>query len=137
MNNSLNQNLLNCFNSTKDNPFMNYLNLGSNTNKQKACSVTNKKLEKKFYEGSSFSPHELKIKDNFIEQYQTNPVTTNINDQTQYAKFLFSNPSKCRDDGYLCKTNTDISKSKTRTVFISDYYKPQYLDIFGVYESYK
>jgi hypothetical protein len=137
MNNNFNDDLLNCFKPTTDNPFMNYLNLGTSTNKSKSCDISKKKIETKFYEGSMFTPHELKIKDNFIEKYTTNPVTTVVNDQSAYAKFLFPNTSKCRDDGYLCKTNNEISSRNTRTVLISDNYRPKYLDIFGVYESYK
>jgi len=137
MNNNINKNLLNCFTPTQDNPFMNYLHLGTPTNKNENCSVSKKKIATQFYEGSMLNPQELKIKDSFIEQYTTNPVTTVVNDQTAYANFLFPNTSKCRDDGYLCKINNEISSRNTRTVLISDNYRPKYLDIFGVYESYK
>uniref|UniRef100_A0A6C0J5G9 Uncharacterized protein n=1 Tax=viral metagenome TaxID=1070528 RepID=A0A6C0J5G9_9ZZZZ len=137
MNNNINKNLLNCFKPTQNNPFMNYLNLGTPTNKTEACNVSKKKIEKTFYEGSMLTPHELRIKDNFIEQYETKTVTTVVNDQSAYAKFLFPNTARCRDDGYLCKINNDVSSRNDRSVIISDNYRPKYLDIYGVYESYK
>lgn len=54
-------------------------------------------------------------------------------DQTSFAKKLFPNPSQCRDDGYICKINNQVSKIKSRNVVITENYKPEYLDVFGVY----
>ena len=33
------------------------------------------------------------------------PVTTSIPDTVEFAKFLFPNPARCRETGYLCIVN--------------------------------
>ena len=127
--------LENCFNSNVSNPYGNYLNVGSSYNKEETCKENNSKNN--LYQGSSFRPAEFEYSDTFTRSHFTNTVTTVVNNQTSVAKYLYPDTSKCRNDGYSCKMNSALSRNKERIIVQSDYYKPNYLDIFGVYDSYK
>lgn len=131
----MNSKLENCFNTNVENPYGNYISVSSSPKKEKTCS--NIESKKKLYQGSSFRPATYEYSDSFTRSYYTNPVTTVVNDQTSLAKYLYPDTGKCRNDGYSCKLNSSISKNKERIIIQSDYYKPNYLDIFGVYNSYK
>lgn len=133
----MSESLKNCFKSNTENPYMNYLNVGSNTLRKKNCKTSEKKLQENFYKGSKFRPEELKFNNSYSRNFITKPITTVVNDQTSFAKYLFPNTSKCRDDGYLCKINNNISKKKDRIIIRSNNYKPEYLNIFGKYNSYE
>lgn len=131
----MNNNLKSCFESNVENPYMNFLSGGSSQYKSEACP--NQNSREKFYQGSSFRPADIKYNESFTRNHFTNTVTTAANNQTVVAKYLYPDTAKCRNDNYSCKINTNISKNKQRTVVQSNYYKPNYLDIFGVYNSYK
>ena len=129
--------LRDCFKSNVSNPFGNYINVGNKPIKKPTCNESD--INKKVYnfQGSMLRPNELYYTETFNRNFNTNPVTQSSNDQTGFAKFLYPNTSQCRDDGYSCKINSSISKGNNRIVVQSDYYMPNYLDIFGVYDSYK
>lgn len=129
--------LQDCFKTNVNNPYANYINVGDVPNRNEACDekTINKKVHN--FQGSMFRPNELYHTETFNRNINTNPVTKSFNDQTGFANFLYPNTSKCRDDGYSCKINSSISKSKNRVVVQSSNYMPNYLDIFGVYDSYK
>jgi len=129
--------LKDCFKSNSKNPYMNYLNVGSNVLKKQNCKTKDNQLQETFYKGSILRPEELKLNDTYSRNFNINSVNTVVNDQTSFAKYLYPNTSKCRDDGYLCKINTNISKRKDRTIIKSNNYEPEYLNIFGKYNSYK
>ena len=131
----MSNNLENCFQLNVSNPYGNFINVGSSTNKKENCKEDNSK--QLLYMGSSFRPAEYEYTNTFTRSHFTNAETRVVNDQTKVAQFLYPDTSKCRNDGYSCKLNTNISKNKQRIVVQSNYYKPNYLDIFGVYDSYK
>ncbi len=92
----------NCYNVNKYNPMCNFLPFDDRT-RQSACVETNNKLI--FY---------------------TNPVTTSYPDTTAFAKFLFPDPAKCRDTGYLCKSNADSTLNLDRTIYVSNKFSEGY-----------
>ena len=59
-------------------------------------------------------------------RFYTNPVTTSYPDTSGFAKFLFPNPAKCRDTGYLCKTNADSTLNLDRTIYVSNKFSEGY-----------
>ena len=133
----MSNNLKDCFKTNVENPYGNFLSGSNNENKNITCDTKENKKEEFFYQGSMLRSGDLKYTKDFTRKHYTQPNTTMINDQTSFAKFLYQNTSKCRDDGYSCKLDNQISKSLDRTIILTDYYKPNYLDIFGVYNSYK
>lgn len=73
---------------------------------------------------------------NYTKFFDDGIILKNFN-QIRYANYLFPNTSKCRDDGYLCKSNSEISTRNKRDICTTDFYKPTYLNIFDTYDSYK
>jgi hypothetical protein len=55
--------------------------------------------------------------DTFKLNFNPNPVTTSYPDITELAKYLFKDPAKCRDTGYLCRTNADQTRNLDRMGF--------------------
>ena len=130
----MNDNLTKCFESNISNPFMNYLPISSETDRNSNCDIDHKELYKNFYKGSMFNPCELRKHDYFFNNFYTQPVTTVVNNQTNFAKTLFPDTAKCRNTGYSCKINTDMSKKQDRTIILPNNKEIEYLNIFGVYK---
>jgi len=86
----------NCYNNEKYNPMGNFLPF-DDRNRQKACDITNNS-----------------------NIFYTNPVTTSYPDTTGFAKFLFPDPGRCRETGYLCKTNADSTLNLDRKMYLYD-----------------
>ena len=86
----------NCYSVNKYNPMGNFLPFDD---RQRMSACDNNNLQPIFY---------------------TNPVTKSYPDTTAFAKFLFPDPAKCRDTGYLCKTNADNTLNLDRTIYISN-----------------
>jgi hypothetical protein len=55
-----------------------------------------------------------------IKNIYTMPVTTSIPDTMEFARFLFPNPARCRETGYLCVTNADSTLSLDRLAYYKD-----------------
>jgi hypothetical protein len=50
----------------------------------------------------------------FRLNFNPNAVTTSYPDITGFAKYLFNDPARCRDTGYLCRTNADQTRNLDR-----------------------
>lgn len=46
--------------------------------------------------------------------------------ETNFANYLFKNPSECRDTGYLCRVKENTPRPLNRVEFESDKYKSQF-----------
>ncbi len=88
-----------CYKSTVFNPMGNFLPF-DNRMREQACKDTIEK-EKNLI-GSNYN-----IDETFPKIFYTMPVTTSYPDTTGFAKFLFPDPARCRDTGYLCMSNAD------------------------------
>jgi len=54
--------------------------------------------------------------------------TVQNNDQASFAKFLYPNPSLCRDTGYLCNLKENTSRTLNRDIYMEkDKYKNNYV----------
>ena len=53
----------------------------------------------------------------FRLNFNPNAVTTSYPDITGFAKYLFNDPARCRDNGYLCRTNVDQTRNLDRIGF--------------------
>ena len=135
-------------------------NLKPNFNNNIIKSIKNtKEINEHFYQGESTNPLFYKLeRDNikidydkednknliqeeneqkhFTKFFDDGIIIKNIY-QKNFAKYLYPDTSKCRDDGYLCKSNSEISTRNKRDVVTTDFYKPSYLNIFDTYDSYK
>jgi hypothetical protein len=50
----------------------------------------------------------------FRLNFNPNAVTTSYPDISGFANYLFKDPARCRDTGYLCRTNADQTKNLDR-----------------------
>ena len=93
----------------QDNPAMNYLNTDFNTHKAqiKACKLT-KNVDKKMRKiiNSGVGKH-LNSMDKIMNERQfiTMPWTTQINDQTKFANWLYKDLNKCKSEHKGCGKN--------------------------------
>lgn len=62
-------------------------------------------------------PNNETFSDTFKLNFNPNPVTTSYPDTMELAKLLFKDPAKCRDTGYLCRTNADQTRNLDRMGF--------------------
>lgn len=46
--------------------------------------------------------------------FNTQPVTTSAPDSMEFARFLYADPARCRNTGYLCKSNVDTTTNHSR-----------------------
>ncbi len=53
----------------------------------------------------------------FRLNFNPNAVTTSYPDITGFANYLFKDPARCRDTGYLCRTNADQTRNLDRMGF--------------------
>ena len=56
----------------------------------------------------------------FRLNFNPNAVTTSYPDISGFAKYLFNDPAKCRDTGYLCRTNADQTRNIDRMGYNSN-----------------
>jgi hypothetical protein len=59
--------------------------------------------------------------------FERHAITIPVRDQDSFAKFLFPNPSQCRDTGYLCNIKETSGRVLNRVGFESDKFKSQFL----------
>lgn len=69
--------------------------------------------------------------DSFTKQFETITMPKDAS----FAQFLFQNTSRCRDTGYICKKNADLSKNLDRVVYENELYSANYLDVSGIYKN--
>jgi hypothetical protein len=60
------------------------------------------------------TPSSMRFGDTLSHIFYTNPVTTSAPDTVEFARFLFPDPARCRNTGYLCKTNVDTTINHDR-----------------------
>ena len=96
-----------CYNPNINNPMGNFLPF-DRRDREPVCNVSNKEhLDNLLKYGDV-------VDDSFKYNFNPQPVTTSYPDTTAFAKLLFPDPSRCRDTGYLCKTNVDKTKNLDR-----------------------
>ena len=101
---------LKCKMPIKNNPAMNYLNSDFNTENAniKACKLT-KTVDKKMRKiiNSGVGKH-LNSMDKIMNERQfiTMPWTTQTNDQTKFANWLYKDLNKCKSEHKYCGKNT-------------------------------
>jgi len=81
--------------STKNNPFMNVLLNEISEGERKPADYCDKNIDINFSNNVYSDIEDIFNRKNSSRQFYTNPVTTNVNDQTEFAKFLY-NTSSCK-----------------------------------------
>ena len=100
-----------CRKPTKDNPFMNILIPELNDKQtQGACNIDDPEIKKHikndFNNGLYRSISDVYDKQNSQRQYYTTPVTSSVNEQTDFAKWLYFTPDTCKEgNGNQCIAN--------------------------------
>lgn len=79
--------------STKNNPFMNVLLNEISEGERKPADYCDKNIETNFSNNIYSDIEDVFNRKNSSRQFYTNPVTTNVNNQTEFAKFLYSTSS--------------------------------------------
>jgi hypothetical protein len=102
-----------CIQSTKENPFMNYMALGSKF--KKPCDISKEDIDKNFVNAKNSTASKI---------FYTVPVRQEMSGKN-FAQYLYGNTSICRDTGYLCKSNSEQFKENDR--LITSYDKHKYL----------
>jgi hypothetical protein len=110
-----------CYAPNIMNPMMNFLPFDNRT-RNKACTV--EKLDNSnsmIVNGNNNNTTTSNITtDNNIfniPRAYTMPVTSSMNDTMGLAKFLYPNPARCRETGYMCKTNADMTYNLDRLAY--------------------
>lgn len=93
-----------CIAPTKENPFMNYIALGSEF--KKPCDVSREKIDKKFLNANNSTASKI---------FYTAPVRSELSG-VNFATFLHGNTSTCRETGYACKINSEGFKDNDRII---------------------
>lgn len=96
----------NCQKPTPNNPFMNFT-LGDfieNPNREKACSYVNNKdlIKQNFNKNIDMPIINLNTNDLSDRNFYTMPNTGIVNDQEQFAKWIFGDSGKCKTIGEDC-----------------------------------
>jgi hypothetical protein len=110
---------INCTNPTKENPFMNFtLNdyMKNNTDKPAACPYDKVKntMRDEFRKDIVPDPADLWGQNISDRQFFTMPWTTVINNQTNFAKWLYGNSGECKNMGLNCDKNRDNRYHQSR-----------------------
>ncbi len=101
----------NCYIPTRENPMGNFLPFDKR-DRPAVCDVSMNEHYKYLGEHNNFD-------NTFRLNFNPNAVTTSYPDTTGLANFLFSNPARCRDTGYLCRTNAGETRNLDRMGFNS------------------
>ncbi len=112
-----------CTKPTQNNPYMNFT-LGdhiNNPNKPKACKLTDdiRKEELTYFRkningDSVINKFDLYSRNNNDRHFYTMPSTTLVNDQQQFAQYLFGDAGKCKSEGIDCLKHRDNRFHKGR-----------------------
>jgi hypothetical protein len=100
----------NCYKPNINNPMGNFLPF-DNRDKPAVCDVP----ISEYYQ--YLTPNGEAFSDTFKLNFFSNSVTTSYPDITGLAKYLFKDPARCRDTGYLCRTNADQTRNLDRMGF--------------------
>ncbi len=109
-----NQTIEICHLPTKNNPFMNITldDLMNNPSRLKACSIEkiNDNLLRDVF---STTPNNFFGKSSHQRSFYTMPVTTNPNDQSGFANWLYQLPRTCKEDQTQCLRYEDLRFSRS------------------------
>lgn len=101
-----------CVKPTKTNPFMNVLisDYVENPERKQACNISNsktKKLVKKYFDNNLYRDvSDIYDKNASDRSFYTMPVTTLVNDQTEFANYLYGQGKTCKErNGNKCYAN--------------------------------
>lgn len=97
----------NCYKPNLYNPMGNFLPF----DKRDRPAVCNVSISE---HNSYLTPKNEPFDDTFKLNFNPNPVTTSYPDITGLANYLFKDPARCRDTGYLCVTNADQTRNVDR-----------------------
>lgn len=107
-----------CYAPSIVNPMMNFMPFDSRT-REKACDI--KTSTSMVIDGNNNNNTTTSATTNNnifnIPRAYTMPVTSSMNDSMAFANFLFPNPARCRETGYLCKTNADMTHNLDRFAY--------------------
>lgn len=109
----------NCYKPTRNNPMGNHLPFSSPT-KEKTCDTQfseNLNLLYSNYMNKNNTNEQMNFDETFKYNFNTNPVTTSYPDSIELAKYLFADPARCRNTGYLCKINADSTLNLDRLAY--------------------
>ena len=91
--------------STKNNPFMNVLLNELSEGERKPANYCDKNIEDNFSNNIYSDIEDIFNRKTASRQFYTNPVTTSVNDQTNFANFLYNKPSCKSGDKEQCVRN--------------------------------
>ncbi len=97
----------NCYKPNIYNPMGNFLPFDKR-DRQAVCDVPISEHH------NYLTPKREAFDDTFKLNFNPNPVTTSYPDITGLAHYLFKDPSRCRDTGYLCVSNADQTRNLDR-----------------------
>lgn len=106
-----------CYKITKENPYGNFTigDYYKDVNRPAVCPVTLNESEEKIKESfNGILPEDYYKKNINFRDFYTLPVTTVVNDQTEFAKFLMGNSGECKHDGNNCLKNSDTKFHRGR-----------------------
>ncbi len=98
----------NCYKPNINNPMGNFLPFDNRT-RQAVCNNTIKENIDNLVSNV--------VDDSYKYNFNTQPVTNAYPDTTAFAKFLFPDPARCRDTGYMCRTNADSTLNLDRLAY--------------------
>lgn len=99
----------NCYKPSIANPMGNFLPF-DNRDRSAVCDVPINEHYDYLLQNKKGETYDNTFRLNF----NPNAVTTSYPDISGFASYLFNNTAKCRDTGYLCKTNADQTKNLDR-----------------------
>lgn len=106
-----------CTPISKENPYGNFTmgDYFNNVNRPEVCSAKVTDSIQKAKEGFSGILNDDHYNKNInFRDFYTMPVTTVVNDQDKFAKFLLGNSGSCKHDGSNCLENEDTRFHKGR-----------------------
>jgi hypothetical protein len=102
-----------CTKPTYDNPYMNVLVNEYNDDKLPPCKLDTAEKKEDFNQKKNFNLYkdvsDIFERENF-ERHFTVPTTDYINNQTEFAKWLYSNDTVCKEDLNRC-INNDLRRN--------------------------
>ncbi len=101
----------NCYKPNINNPMGNFMPF-DNRLRGSVCDTNNKETLDNLVSNI--------VDDSYKYNFNSQPVTNAYPDTTAFAKFLFPDPARCRDTGYLCKTNSDSTLNLDRLAYFSN-----------------
>ena len=104
-----------CTRPTQDNPFMNYTmfdRITENSDKLPACKIDDPKIQKEMEEYFNNNLYkdvsDVFNKRNSQRQFFTMPSTTVVNDQGEFANWLYNSPQTCKENSEFCLRYEDV-----------------------------